>query len=185
MRKRKAAAAKQRTPAVNPRGRTKSGNKGETTTTTRMRTEGRGGGRQAAAAARAARTGPGNCETRKKSSAATTTATTTSQRILPGAAGRRAATATTTEGTGEAAGVAVPLRHRATAAATIQRLGLRVEVEATEAPIPAMPATANEICAPDATLTPACLLCMYSSNHGTVILSLSLTLALSWAVVSC
>lgn len=178
--KRRAAAVRRRTPAVNLRGTTKTGNKGQKTTK-RMRTGGNGGGRRAAAEARAARIGPEYCETRKRSSAATTTVTTTSPRTQPGAAGTRAAAVTTKEGTEEAAGVAVPLQHAATAAVTTQR-GLRVEVEVTEAQIPVTPVTVNKICGSDSKVMAIYPICMFSSKRGSVTLSLTLILAQSGAV---
>lgn len=182
MTKRRAAAVRPRTLVVNLRGKTKTGNKGQKKRK-RMWTEGNGGGRQAVAEARAAKKGPENCETRKRSSAVTTTAMTTTLRTQPGAAGTRAAGARTKEGTEEAAGVAVPLQHAATAAVTTQR-GLRVEVEVREAQIPVMPVTVNKICGLDSKVMAACFICMFSSKHGSVTLSLTLILTQSGAVFS-
>lgn len=142
MMKRRGVAAKQKTPAVNLRGKTMIGNGGERTT----RTEGSAGGRRAAATVRAARSGPEKCETR--SSEATTMTAITSKRTQAEAAGRRAAEARTKAGTEEAAGAAAPPRHPATAAVGTQR-GVRAEVAARGRQTPAMPVTVNKICRED------------------------------------
>lgn len=143
MRKRRVAAARQRTLAVNLREKVKTRSKVEMRRR-RMRTEGKGGGRPAVAGVKAAKRGPGKCGTRKRSSAATTTATTTSPK--PGAAERRAVKARMKETTEEAVGVAAPLQHTATTAATTQRRVLRVEVEVRGLRTPATPVTVNKLC---------------------------------------
>lgn len=172
--RRRAVAARQKTLAVNLRETMKNRNKGEKMRT-RMKTEGRGDGRQAAVVARAARRGPEKCEMRKRSLAVMTTATTMSQRIRPGAAGRRAATVRMKEGTEEAAGVAAPLLQAATAAATIQRLGLRVGVEVTEAQIPVTPATVNKTSEPV-----TCLIYILSSKHWRSYTVIEYNIGLMW-----
>lgn len=157
MRKRRTAAVRQRTLVVNQRGRMKTRNKEKKK---RMRKEGREGGKQVAAEARAARREPEKCETRKRSSAVMTTATTTNPRTPAGAAGRRAAEVRTKEATEAAAGAAVPPRHTATAAVTIQRLRLRAEAEVRGAQTQVTPVIANEICSPGAMLTATYLMCV-------------------------
>ena len=145
MRRRRVAAVRQRTPAVNLREMAKTGSKAETTMK-KTRTEGKGGGRPVAVVAKAAKKGPEKCETRKRSLAATTTATTTSPRIQPGAVGRRAVTVKMKGTTEEAAGAAVPLQHAATTAATTQRCTPRVGVGVRGLQTPVMPATVNKVC---------------------------------------
>lgn len=164
MRRRRAAAVRLRTLAVNLTGTTKTAIKGETMTK-RTKTEGREGGRPAPVEVKAAKREPERCETRRRSSEATTTATTTSPRTRPGAAGTRAAGARMKVGTEEAAEAAVHLRHTATAAVTAQRPGLRVEVEATEAPSPVMPVTVIKTCGLDSLVTATYLICMFTCKY--------------------
>lgn len=164
MRKRRAAAVRLRTLAVNLTGTTKTVTKGETMTK-RRKTEGREGGRPAPVEVKAARREPERCETRRRSSEATTTATTTSPRTRPGAAGTRAAGARMKVGTEEAAEAAVHLRHTATAAVTAQRPGLRVEVEATEAPSRVMPVIVIKTCGLDSLVAATYLICMFTCKH--------------------
>lgn len=145
MTKKRAVAARQKTPAVNRRGETKIGTKGKRT----KRTEGSAGASRAAVGARAARSGPEKCETRSSEATMTTTMTATmSKRTLAEAAGRTAAEARMKEGTEAAAGAAAPPRHAAIAVAGTRR-GVRVEVTARGDQTPAMQATVNKMCRVD------------------------------------
>lgn len=136
-------AARQKTPAVSQRGRTKIRMRGKR----RTRTEGSADGRRAAVEARAARSGPEKCEMRSSEVTTTTTAI-TSKRTLAGAAGRRAVEARMKEGTEGAAGAAAPPRPAAIAVAGARR-GVRVEVTARGDQTPATQVTVNKMCRVD------------------------------------
>lgn len=144
MTKKRAVAARQKTPAVNRRGETKIRTRGKRTT----RTEGSAGARRAAVGARAARSGPEKCETRSSEVTTTTMTATMSKRTLAEAAGRTAVEARMKEGTEAAAGAAAPPRHAAIAVAGTRR-GVRVEVTARGDQTPAMQATVNKMCRVD------------------------------------
>ena len=172
MRKRRAAAVRQRTLVVNLRGKVKTMNRVEKMKK-RMRTELKGRGRKAPAVVRVARRGPEKCEMRKRSLAVMMTAMTTSQRIQPGAVGRKAVIVRMKGRTEGPVEVAVLLQLTATAAVIIQRRMLKVEVEVREARTPVMPVTVNKACCLHSSVTTTVLTYVFSSERGPHTLSFS------------